>query len=93
MEVEHIRAIIIEQFLSERETFDKKFSEQTSHPDDFWNTILTRETGKIADAVYEETPSVLYNGLVRCGAVCMAWAEAIQKRNIKRRVEKGDDLI
>ena len=51
MEAEHIRAIITEQFLSERETFDKKFSEQMSHPDDFWNTILTKETGKIADAV------------------------------------------
>ena len=28
MEAEHIRAIITEQFLSERETFDEKFSEQ-----------------------------------------------------------------
>ena len=28
MEAEHVRAIITEQFLSERETFDKKFSEQ-----------------------------------------------------------------
>ena len=30
MEAEHIRAIITEQFLSERETFDKKFNEATT---------------------------------------------------------------
>ena len=93
MELEHVRAIVTEQFLAERESQEDKWGEQMYHTDEYWTVILAEEFGEVAKEVYEENPSVLYNGLVRCGAVCMAWAEAIQRRNIKRRVEKGDDLI
>jgi|TARA_Y100000817_G_C16515266_1_gene393064 hypothetical protein len=93
MEIEHVRAIITEQVLSERESQEKQWGEQLDHTDEYWTVILGEEFGEVAREVYEKNTAKLYNELIQCGAVCMAWAEAIQKRNIKRRVEKGDDLI
>jgi len=93
MELEHVRAIVTEQFLSERESQEDKWGEQMHHTDEHWTVILAEEFGEVAREVYEKNTHDLYNELIQCGAVCMAWAEAIQKRNIKRRIEKGDDLI
>ena len=93
MEAEHVRAIVTEQFLSERESQEKKWGEQTHHSDEYWTVILAEEFGEVAREVYEQNTSKLYSELIQCGAVCMAWAEAIQKRNMKREIEKGDDLL
>jgi|TARA_R100000081_G_C4711625_1_gene113182 NTP pyrophosphatase (non-canonical NTP hydrolase) len=93
MEIEHVRAIVTEQFLAERENQEKKWGSQINHTDDYWTVILAEEFGEVAREVYEKNTKNLYDELIQCGAVCMAWAEAIQKRNMKRRVEKGDDLL
>lgn len=101
MDKEHVRAIITEQFLSEREKQDNSdYGEKTAHlnkfyeknSDEFWTVVLGEEFGDVSKAVYENDTSKLYNELIQCGAICMAWAEGIQKRNIDRRVESGDDL-
>ena len=93
MQAEHVRAIITEQFLSERESQENKWGEQMHHSDEYWTVILAEEFGEVAREVYEQNTSKLYGELIQCGAVCMAWAEAIQKRNMERRIEKGDDLL
>jgi protein-disulfide isomerase-like protein with CxxC motif len=93
MELEHVRAIVTEQFLAERESQEDKWGEQIHHSDEHWTVILGEEFGEVAREVYEKNTPKLYNELIQCGAVCMAWAEAIQKRNMKKRIEKGDDLI
>ena len=62
------------------------------HTDEFWTVILGEEFGEVAREVYEKDTEKLYNELIQCGAVCMAWAEAIQKRNIDRQIEKGEEL-
>ena len=93
MQAEHVRAIITEQFLSERASQEEKWGEQIHHSDEYWTVILAEEFGEVAREVYEKNTPKLYNELIQCGAVCMAWAEAIQKRNMERRIEKGDDLL
>ena len=93
MESEHVRAIVTEQFLAERENQEGKWGEQLQHTDEYWTVILAEEFGEVAREVYEKNTKNLYDELIQCGAVCMAWAEAIQKRNITRHVEKGEDLI
>ena len=93
MEAEHVRAIITEQLLSERESQEKTWGEQMHHTDEYWTVILAEEFGEVAREVYEKNTPKLYNELIQCGAVCMAWAEAIQKRNMERRIEEGDDLL
>jgi len=93
METEYIRAIVTEQFLAERELQEKEFGDQTKHSDDYWTVILTEEVGEVAREVYEKNAHNLYNELIQCGAVCMAWAEAIQRRNIGRDIEEDSDLI
>lgn len=93
MELEHVRAIVTEQFLAERESQEDKWGEQMYHTDEYWTVILAEEFGEVAKEVYEENPHNLYNELIQCGAVCMAWAEAIQKRNIDKAIEEEEDLI
>ena len=87
-----MRAIVTEQFLAERESQEDKWGEQMHHTDEFWTVILGEEFGEVAREVYEKDTEKLYNELIQCGAVCMAWAEAIQKRNIDRQIEKGEEL-
>jgi hypothetical protein len=84
--------IVTEQFLAERESQEDKWGEQMHHTDEFWTVILGEEFGEVAREVYEKDTEKLYNELIQCGAVCMAWAEAIQKRNIDRQIEKGEEL-
>jgi NTP pyrophosphatase (non-canonical NTP hydrolase) len=93
MELEHVRAIVTEQFLAERESQENKWGEQMHHTDEYWTVILGEEFGEVAREVYEKDTHNLYNELIQCGAVCMAWAEAIQKRNINKDIEKKEDLI
>ena len=93
MESEHVRAIVTEQFLAERENQEKKWGAQVNHTDEYWTVILAEEFGEVAREVYEKNIKNLYDELIQCGAVCMAWAEAIQKRNINKSIEKEDDLI
>jgi|TARA_R110000744_G_scaffold8525_5_gene28162 hypothetical protein len=92
MDREHVRMIVTEQFLAERESQEDKWGEQMHHTDEFWTVILGEEFGEVAREVYEKDTEKLYNELIQCGAVCMAWAEAIQKRNIDRQIEKGEEL-
>ena len=84
--------IVTEQFLAERESQEDKWGEQMHHTDEFWTVILGEEFGEVAREVYEKDTEKLYNELIQCGAVCMAWAEAIQKRNIDRQIEKDEEL-
>lgn len=92
MNKEHVRMIVTEQFLAERESQEDKWGEQIHHTDEFWTVILAEEFGEVAREVYEKDTEKLYNELIQCGAVCMAWAEAIQKRNIDRRIENDEEL-
>ena len=92
MELEHLRAIVTEQFLAERESQEDKWGEQMHHTDQFWTVILAEEFGEVAREVYEKDTHKLYNELIQCGAVCMAWAEAIQKRNLGKDIETDTDL-
>ena len=93
MELEHVRAIVTEQFLAEREPQEDKWGEQMHHTDQFWTVILAEEFGEVAREVYEKDTHKLYNELIQCGAVCMAWAEAIQKRNLGKDIETDTDLL
>jgi len=87
-----VRAIVTEQFLAERESQEDKWGEQMHHTDQFWTVILAEEFGEVAREVYEKDTHKLYNELIQCGAVCMAWAEAIQKRNLGKDIETDTDL-
>lgn len=87
-----MRAIVTEQFLAERESQEDKWGEQMHHTDQFWTVILAEEFGEVAREVYEKDTHKLYNELIQCGAVCMAWAEAIQKRNLGKDIETDTDL-
>ena len=88
-----MRAIVTEQFLAERESQEDKWGEQMHHTDQFWTVILAEEFGEVAREVYEKDTHKLYNELIQCGAVCMAWAEAIQKRNLGKDIETDTDLL
>lgn len=101
MNKEHVRMIITEQFLAEREKQDSpEYGEDTKHlnkfyighPDMYWTVTLSEKVGDVAKAVSEKDTSKLYNQLIQCGATCMAWAEGIQKRNIDRRIENDEEL-
>ena len=93
MDREHVRMIVTEQFLAERESQEDKWGEQMHHTDQFWTVILAEEFGEVAREVYEKDTHKLYNELIQCGAVCMAWAEAIQKRNLGKDIETDTDLL
>ena len=99
---EHVRLIITEQFLSEREKQDSpEFGEKTEHlnkfyiehPDMYWRVTLGEQFGEISKAVSDKNVPALYNQLIKCGATCMGWAEGIQKRLIEKRIDKGDELL
>jgi len=99
---EHVRLIITEQFLSEREKQDSsEYGEKTKHlnkfyighPDMFWTVTLGEQFGEISKAVSTKNVPSLYNELIKCGATCMGWAEGIQKRMIDKRIDDGDELL
>ena len=81
MEAEHVRAIITEQFLSERESQENTWGEQIHHSDEHWTVILTEEVGEVAREVYEQNEPKLYIEIIQACAVYFAWAEAILNRS------------
>ena len=102
MQAEHVRAIITEQFLSERESQENKWGADKTkhlnkfyigHPDMFWTVTLGEQFGEISKAVSTKNVHSLYNELIKCGATCMGWAEGIQKRMIDKRIDDGDELL
>ena len=75
---------------NERESQDRKWGEQ-NHNDYVWNAILTEEVGEVSKAILESRDSgigldainvdELEKELVQVAAVCVAWLEAIERRN------------
>ena len=54
------RATVLEQVLSERESQDLKWGDQTFNSDDHWTVILTEELGEVAREVYEKNEADMY---------------------------------
>ena len=75
------RATVLEQVLSERESQDLKWGDQTLNSDEHWTVILTEELGEVAREVYEKNESDMYYEIIQCAAVCFAWAEAFTNRS------------
>ena len=88
MENEHVRAIVMENILAEREFNTQKVSRFKNRLDanDFWTVILTEELGEIAKEVRKKNSSEMYNKLIQCAGICMAWAEAYHEDKIKTRM-------
>ncbi len=51
MEIEHVRAIVTEQFLAEERTKKTNRGEQLQHTDEYWTVILAEEFGEVAREV------------------------------------------
>jgi NTP pyrophosphatase (non-canonical NTP hydrolase) len=71
---------------SERFRQDKKWGDQSGNANVVWSTVLTEEVGEAAKAVLEldfghgGTWEELREELIQSAAVCVAWIEAIDKR-------------
>jgi len=74
------RAHALEDVLSERYRQDELWGDQSKHPNERWLVILIEEVGEVARAMYDEDDGHIYEEIIQCAAVCMAWAEAFQKR-------------
>ena len=74
------RAQVLEAVLAERERQDKKWGDQTFNTDDRWTVILTEEVGEVAREVYEKGSAGMFEEVIQCAAVCVAWAEAYLNR-------------
>jgi NTP pyrophosphatase (non-canonical NTP hydrolase) len=78
---EMTRANVLQAVLAERERQDKKWGDQTHNSDDRWTVILTEEVGEVAREVYEKRSAGMFEEVIQCAAVCMAWGEAYLNRN------------
>ena len=74
------RAQALEDVLYERLRQDELWGDQSGHADERWLVILIEEVGEVARAMYDEDEGHTYEEIIQCAAVCMAWAEAMQKR-------------
>ena len=79
--VEVARAVVLEDVLEEREYQDKRFGNQLANSDLLWNAIAMEEAGEAAREIYEQGDN-LYNEVIQCAAVYMAWAEYLYHRRI-----------
>ena len=75
------RATVLQAVLAERERQDSKWGDQTQNTDEHWTVILTEELGEVAREVYEKRSAGMFEEIVQCAAVCMAWGEAYLNRN------------
>lgn len=75
-----LRSTIKEAVDLERYYQDQKWGIQ-NHEDQKWLTILTEEIGEVAKAILEQKPNEVKEELVQVTAVCVAWLEAIERRN------------
>ena len=80
------RAQALEDVLYERLRQDELWGDQSGHADERWLVILIEEVGEVARAMYDEDEGHVYEEIIQCAAVCMAWAEAMQRR---RTIGKG----
>ena len=80
------RARALEDVLYERLRQDELWGDQSGHADERWLVILIEEVGEVARAMYDDDEGHVYEEIIQCAAVCMAWAEAMQKR---RTIGKG----
>ena len=78
---EMTRATVLQAVLAERERQDSKWGDQTQNTDEHWTVILTEELGEVAREVYEKRSAGMFEEIIQCGAVCMAWGEAYLNRN------------
>jgi NTP pyrophosphatase (non-canonical NTP hydrolase) len=78
---EMTRATVLQAILAERERQDSKWGDQTQNTDEHWTVILTEELGEVAREVYEKRSAGMFEEIVQCAAVCMAWGEAYLNRN------------
>jgi|19_taG_2_1085344.scaffolds.fasta_scaffold00151_14 hypothetical protein len=86
MESEYVRAIVMENILAEREFNTEKVRNFRNKSDvnDFWTVILAEELGEIAKKVRKNNTAGMYNRLIQCAGICMAWAEAYHEDKIKK---------
>ena len=77
---EMFRAQALEDVLYERLRQDELWGDQSGHADERWLVILIEEVGEVARAMYDEDEGHTYEEIIQCAAVCMAWAEAMQRR-------------
>ena len=80
------RAHALEDVLCERYRQDELWGDQSGHPDERWLVILIEEVGEVARAMYDDDEGHVYEEIIQCAAVCMALAEAMQKR---RKIGNG----
>ena len=78
---EMTRATVLQAVLAERERQDSKWGDQTQNSDEQWTVILTEEIGEVAREVYEKRSAGMFEEVIQCAAVCMAWVEAYLNRN------------
>jgi NTP pyrophosphatase (non-canonical NTP hydrolase) len=74
------RANVLEDVLFERLRQDELWGDQSGHANERWLVILIEEVGEVARAMYDDDEGHTYEEIIQCAAVCMAWAEAMQKR-------------
>ena len=70
---EMTRATVLQAVLAERERQDGKWGDQTQNSDEQWTVILTEEIGEVAREVYEKRSAGMFEEVIQCAAVCMAW--------------------
>ena len=74
------RAQVLEAVLAERERQDGKWGDHTHNSDEHWTVILTEEVGEVAREVYEKRSVEMFEEVIQCAGVCVAWAEAYLNR-------------
>jgi len=74
---------ILKDIVAERIRQDEKWGDQVANTDYLWATILLEEVGEAAKEVLETGAmnGKLRYELIQCAAVCVAWIEALDRRN------------
>ena len=76
------RAQVIEHVLGERERQELKWGDQVKNSDELWTVIALEEFGEVGREVYDHDLPKAYMELIQLAAVCVAWAEALQRRGV-----------
>ena len=76
------RAQVIEHELGERERQEFKWGDQIKNSDELWTVIAVEEFGEVSREVYEKDLPKTYMEVIQLAAVCVAWAEALQRRGV-----------
>ena len=83
MTTEITRMKVLEAVLAERERQDGNWGDQTNNTDERWTVILTEELGEVAREVFEGRSAGMFEEIIQCAAVSIAWAEAYLNRLYK----------